>query len=113
MPENKLDIIRQFNVLVEQNFRTKHKVADYAEILNKSPKTISNLFAQYNEKTPLQIIQERKILEAKRLFIFTDKTAKEVAYDLGFDDAAHFSRFFKNSTGQSPSDFRKNKVGHN
>lgn len=113
MPDSKLEIIREFNVLVEKNFRSKSKVADYAEILNKSPKTLSNLFAQFNDKTPLQVIQERKILEAKRLFMFTDKTAKEIAYELGFEDAAHFSKFFKNSTGFSPSDFKKNKLGLN
>jgi len=108
--KSKLDIIRQFNVLVEQNFKTKHKVSDYAEILNKSPKTLSNLFSQYNKKTPLQIIQERKILEAKRMLIYTDFSSKEIGYELGFEDAAHFSRFFKNSVKINPSEFRKNKI---
>jgi AraC-like DNA-binding protein len=51
-----LDIVREYN-LVESNFKTKHQVADYAEMLNKSPKTLSNLFKKYNEKSPLQVIQ--------------------------------------------------------
>jgi len=108
--QDKLDIIRQFNVLVEMHFRQKHKVADYAELLHKSPKTISNLFGEYNDKTPLQVIQERIGLEAKRLFIHTDKTAKEVAYELGFDDAAQFSRFFSKVVGKSPTDFKKSTI---
>jgi AraC-like DNA-binding protein len=108
--QDKLDIIRQFNVLVEMHFKQKHKVADYASLLNKSPKTISNLFGEYNDKTPLQVIQERISLEAKRLFIHTDKTAKEVAYELGFDDAAQFSRFFSKVVGKSPTDFKKQAV---
>jgi len=108
--KNKLDVIRKFNVLVEKNFKKKHKVSDYAEILNKSPKTLSNLFAKYNNKTPLQIIQERKTLEAKRMLIYTDFSSKEIAYELGFEDAAHFSRFFKNQVQISPSEFRKIKL---
>lgn len=105
--ENKFDVVRQFNLLVENNYRTAHEVKFYASKLNKSPKTLSNYFALYGHKTPLQIIQERIILEAKRLFYYTDKTSKEIAFDLGFDDAAHFSRFFKNQTNFSPSEFKK------
>lgn len=107
LEENKFDLVRQFNLMVENHYRTEHEVQFYAAKLNKSPKTISNFFALYGHKTPLQIIQERVTLEAKRLFYYTDKTSKEIAYDLGFDDAAHFSRFFKNQTKQSPTEFKK------
>lgn len=104
---SKLDIIRHFNLLVEDHYKRQHQVQFYAQQLNKSPKTLSNLFALYNHQSPLQVIQERLILEAKRLFHYTDKSAKEIAQDLGFEDAAHFSRFFKNHMNVSPSDFRK------
>lgn len=103
-----LDIVRQFNLEVERHFRELHQVQDYASLLNKSPKTLSNLFSKHNQKTPLQIIRERITLEAKRLMLYTDSTLKEIAYDLGFDDPTGFSRFFKNQTGSSPSTFRKN-----
>jgi len=105
--DNKIDIIRQFNIMVENHYKTQHQVQFYAQELNKSPKTLSNLFSLYNTKSPLQVIQDRLILEAKRLFYYTEKSAKEIAADLGFDDAAHFSRFFKNQTEISPSDFKK------
>jgi len=108
--QDKLDLIRQFNVLVEMHFRDKHKVADYADLLNKSPKTISNLFGEYNDKTPLQVIQERIGLEAKRLFLYTDKSAKEIAFEIGFEDAAHFSRFFRKIVGKSPTEFKKTAI---
>jgi AraC-like DNA-binding protein len=104
---NKVDIIRQFNIMVEDNFRKEHQVQFYAQALNKSPKTLSNLFLLYNHSSPLQVIHNRLILEAKRLFQYTDKSSKEIAADLGFEDATHFSRFFKNQTAISPSDFRK------
>ncbi|KAA1247160.1 AraC family transcriptional regulator [Aquimarina sp. RZ0] len=101
-----VDIIREFNVLVESNFKKEHSVAFYAEKLFKSPKTLSNSFARF-QKSPLQIIHDRIILEAKRLFIYTDKTAKEIAYEVGFDDASHLSRMFKKHTTLSPSEFKK------
>ena len=101
------DLLRNFNVLVETHFRTEHSVGFYAEKLFKSPKTLSNTFSKYN-KSPLQIIHDRIILEAKRLLIYSDKTNKEIAYELGFDDASHLSRMFKKHTNLSPTLFKKN-----
>ncbi|MGK0430754.1 MAG: AraC-like DNA-binding protein [Psychroserpens sp.] len=106
MEQSKVDIIRQFNLLVEGNFREKHKVSDYAALLNKSPKTISNLFTKYNNKTPLQVINERIILEAKKLLLLSEKSSKEIAFELGFNEASHFSKFFKNQIGISPTHFK-------
>lgn len=106
LPEQKLDIIRQFNLLVEDHYKKEHSVKFYADQINRSPKTLSNLFALYNEKSPLTVIQERIVLEAKRLLMYTDKSAKEIAFELGFEDAAYFSNFFKKNTETSPSDFR-------
>lgn len=102
----KIDLLRAFNLLVETHFRTEHSVGFYAEKLFKSPKTLSNNFSKLNT-SPLQIIHERIILEAKRLFIYTDKTAKQIAYELGFEDPSHLSRIFKKHTSLSPSDFKK------
>jgi AraC-like DNA-binding protein len=108
--DEKFGTIRKFNLMVENNYREHHTVAYYAQQLNKSPKTLSNLFALYNHKPPLQVIQERLIIEAKRLLYYTDKSAKEITYELGFEDAAYFSNFFKKHTSFSPTDFRNNKV---
>jgi AraC-like DNA-binding protein len=105
----KLDIFRQFNLLVEANFHTEHSVNFYAQQLNKSPKTLSNLFPQLNQKTPVQIIQNRIITEARRLLSYTDKTVKQITYELGFEDPAYFSNFFKRHTSLSPADFRKSR----
>lgn len=105
--DSRYDMIRQFNLLVEQHFKQQHQVQFYANELAKSPKTLSNVFALYNHKSPLQVIQQRLILEAKRLSYYTSKSAKEIAAELGFEDAAHFSRFFKNQTGSNITDFKK------
>lgn len=105
--EPDLDVVRKFNLLVENNYRKLHQVQDYANLMHKSPKTLSNLFKIYNQKTPLQIIQDRIALEARRLLIYTDKSLSEIAYDLGFEELTHFSRFFKKMMGSSPSEFRE------
>jgi AraC-like DNA-binding protein len=106
-PKNtKIDLLREFNMLVEAHFKTAHSVSFYADKLFKSPKTLSNTFAKLNT-SPLQIIHERIILEAKRLLIYTDKTAKEIAFEIGFEDASHLSRLFKKHTSLSPSEFKK------
>ena len=103
---SKVDLLRAFNVLVELHFKEEHSVSFYAEKLFKSPKTLSNNFAKLN-RSPLQIIHQRIVLEAKRLLTYTDKSAKEIAYEIGFDDASHLSRLFKKHTSQSPSEFKK------
>ncbi len=103
----KFNLIRQFNLLVEIHYRKEHQVQFYAGLLNKSPKTISNIFSLYSKKSPTQVIQERIVAEAKRLFYYTDKSVKEIADILGFDEVAHFSKFFKNCTSQNPSELKK------
>lgn len=107
--EDKFNLIRKFHLLVELHFKRERQVSFYANLLHKSPKTISNYFALYSKKTPLQVIHERVISEAKRLLYYTDKSIKEIADDLGFEDVANFSKFFKNVTSKSPSELKTTK----
>lgn len=107
---SQIDIVRQFNLLVEKHFREYHKVKDYANLLFKSPKTLSNLFLKYNDKSPLMMINERILLEAKRLLLHSDKSSNEIATELGYKDAGHFSKFFKNHEGVTPIVFRKTRL---
>ncbi len=111
-PENEVsskspnDLLRHYNLLVEMHYKEAHSVSFYADKLHKSPKTLSNTFAKY-DRSPLQIIHERLVLETKRQLLYTDRSAKEIAYDIGFDDASHLSRLFKKQTGLTPSAFKK------
>ncbi len=106
---NGWDIIREFNSLVEIHFRKEHTVAAYASLLNKSPKTLSNYFSQRGNGSPLHIIQERIMLEARRLLRYSDKSIKEIAYEIGYEDVQSFSRAFRQKDGISPSEFRSQK----
>lgn len=97
------DLSREYSLLVEKHFREHHQVSDYASMLFKSPKTLSNLFKKLGQKTPLQMINERLALEGRRLLLYTDKPVAEIADELGFLESGHFSRLFKRVTGESPS----------
>ena len=108
--EEKMDIVRKFNLLLEGNFRSEHEVTFYAAALNKSPKTLCNLFAILNYPSPSKLIQKRIILEAKRYLNFTELSAKEIAYALGFTNPAHFSKYFKLNSGTNISLFRNQEV---
>ena len=104
---NSIGLIKEFNFLVEKHFKSLTKVADYALLLHKSPKTLANIFHKYIDKTPIKIINERRLLEAKRLLKYTDKTIQEISSELNFKDIQSFSHFFKTRLNQSPSNFRK------
>ncbi len=104
--ESNLDLVREFHFLIEKHFRTKHTVAEYAELLNKSPKTIANVFAEVESFTPLALVHNRIMLEARRMLRYTDFTVQEIAFDLGFEDLQTFSRFFKRNEGISPSGYK-------
>nr|WP_262915471.1 helix-turn-helix domain-containing protein [Niabella ginsengisoli] len=99
-----------FNLTLEGHFKTEHSVSFYAKVLNRSPKTLSNLFAALNYPPPSKVIQNRILLEAKRYFNYSGKTAKEIGYALGFTSPAHFSRFFKQHSGKSISTFKGGRL---
>ena len=105
-----MDVIRSFNYLVEKHFREKHTVAEYAALLFKSPKTLSNIFSRLGNKTPSQFIYDRIMTEARRTLRYTDKAVGEIGYHLGFTDVQAFSRFFTNNEGVSPTQFRENRL---
>ena len=107
LPAPEYDLLREFNLLVEQNFRQHHQVQDYAGLLHKSPKTLSNLFRKAGADSPLKIIRARIALEGKRLLQYSDMDVAEVAYEVGFREASHFNRFFKKMTGVAPGEFRR------
>lgn len=111
--DNEMEFFRHFSRLVEIHYKEKHTVADYADLLYLAPKTITHKFKKLGLSQPNDIIKDRIILEAKRLIIHTNKTSKEIAYQLGYEDPAYFNRLFTQKTGDSPVSFRKKFSGKN
>lgn len=96
----------RFRQLLEQNFHRLHTVQEYADLLNISSRTLTKYVSQSTYHSPLQIINDRIALEAKRQLQHTSMSIKEIGYQLGFDDPSYFVKFFKRLTGSMPSDFR-------
>jgi AraC-like DNA-binding protein len=103
-------ILQKLKDAIEENFKTKHSAAEYAELLYISPRALARITKTHFNKTLSSLINERIIIEAKRELYLTDKTVKEIAFELGYDDEFYFSRFFKTNTEVSPQLYR-NSVG--
>ncbi len=111
--DQQTDMVRKFKVLVDMHFRKKKQVSEYADLLFKSPKTLANAFAQLGHPSPSQLIHNRVILEAKRLLRFSELSAKEIAFELGYAQATSFNKLFKRETGDTPIQFRDRIKGKN
>ncbi|SDN12930.1 helix-turn-helix domain-containing protein [Kriegella aquimaris] len=100
-------ILQNLKSYIESHYKTKHTASDYAEMLSISPKALSKLTKTHFNKTLTDLISERIIIEAKRELYLTDKTVKEIAYELGYNDEYYFSRFFKKNADASPQLYRE------
>jgi len=96
----------RFRELVESEFRKNRALADYASALSVSESRLRNACLSVTEQSPIQIVHARILLEAKRELLYTSASVSEIAYALGFDDPAYFTRFFSQRAGTSPSAFR-------
>lgn len=95
-----------FRRAVEQNYRSIHTVAEYANLLNVTTKSLSNYVRECSGFSPLEMINNRIILEAKRMLRYSDMMIKEIAAQLGFGDPSYFIKFFKRIAKCSPADYR-------
>jgi AraC-like DNA-binding protein len=101
--------IKNFEVLLEQNFKTEKAPFFYASQLNITLKHLNRICNEMLQKTTTEVITARIILEAKRMLMDKKFTVNEIATELGFDDYSYFTRLFKKHTGMTPTDFRISK----
>lgn len=99
--------LAKFNVLIERHFKEEKLVNFYASKLNISPNYLNIICKKNLGVSATQLIQQRVLLEAKRLLQSTDLSVKEIAFELAFADHAYFSNFFKSQTGVTPTAFRE------
>lgn len=104
-------ILAGFQNLVEKNFREEHAVDFYARMLRVTPKALTNRVTRATGRSARAWIQERALLEAKRLLAYSDFSVSAVADELGFEDPNYFARFFRTKTGVAPGEFRRNARG--
>ena len=100
-------LFNRFYAKLDNHFRTKKQVADYANELFISPNYLSDVVKKVTGHSASYHIRQRTVQEAKRLVMYNDANMKMVAYSLGFEDLAHFSKYFKNAAGMSFTAFRK------
>ncbi len=99
-------ILQTLKDAIDQHYKTKHTASDYASLLNITPKALAKITKTHFHKTLTGLIAEKIIIEAKRELYLTNKTVKEIAYELGYEDEHYFSRFFKTNSDVSPQLYR-------
>ena len=99
-------VLQTLKSYIEQHFKTYHSPSDYAGLLNITPKALAKITKTHFNKTLSDLISERIIIEAKRELYLSNKSVKEIAYELGYEDEHYFSRFFKNNADVSPQLYR-------
>lgn len=100
--------IRELESLVEKHYKEVKLPKAYAEKMNISPKHLNEICKKGLNKTPGDLVQERVMLEIKRLLAYSPKNVSEIAHELNFSDKSYFNRFFKKHTGLTPEQFRAN-----
>lgn len=102
-----LDILIKFKKILEKEYNRNKVVKSYTSQLGITEKQLNKATSSILSKTPKQIIDERIILEAKRLLAHTNISVKEIAYDLGYNEPTNFIKYFKKKTNNTPAQFRK------
>lgn len=96
----------RFRDLVNQHYGKNLRLQEYAAMLAVSVSQLRSACASALGQSPTKVIHSRIVTEAKRNLIFSDLPVEQIAFRLGFDDAAYFTRFFRREVGQTPSHFR-------
>jgi AraC family transcriptional regulator, transcriptional activator of pobA len=102
----RLDTFTRFRQLVEDHYLEHWNIIRYAEELAVTQQTLNRVCRAFVGKGALDIVQERLLLAARRHLIYTEASVEAIAYGIGFQDPAYFSRFFKRMTGMAPGQFR-------
>ncbi len=105
-----LDYLMLFKDLLDANYRKLKKVSDYAKKISVTEKRLNQATSKILDKSPKQMIDERIMLEAKRLLAHTNESVKEIGFDLGFDEPTNFIKYFRKHSHSTPVEFREQFV---
>lgn len=98
----------QMKTLLDQNYSNVHTVQGYADMMGVSSRSLNECVRTNAGCSPLELINKRIMLEAKRMLVHTNMSIKEVSRTLGFEDASYFVKFFRRCDGRTPSELRSN-----
>lgn len=101
------ELVARFRELVEQRFRQHSALTEYAASLQTSGSRLRRACLAVTGQSPVDLVHLRLLLEAERQLRYTSMSVTQVAYHLGFDDPAYFTRFFTRRMGMSPREFRR------
>jgi len=101
------ELFSRFRAEVERHFKDQWQVGQYADMLKASPVRLNRLCLKLSGKSAFDITQDRLMLEACRKLTYVPASIASIAYELGFQDPAYFSRLFKKRMGLTPKEFRK------
>lgn len=96
--------------LVDMHFRDNWPVERYVAALATTPHLLDKAAHAVLGSGVKRVVGDRRLLEAKRLLLFTVRTVEDIAYEIGFDDPAYFSRFFRERTGEAPAAWRRRQL---
>ena len=105
-----IQLSQQFKALVDQHYKTRKLVSDYASELNITPNYLNEIIKKVTGHSAGYLIRQRIAMEAKRYAVHSSVCMKEIGYHLGFSDMAHFSKFFKSVVGSNFTDFKNNRA---
>jgi AraC family transcriptional activator of pobA len=100
-------LIKRFKQLIEEKCTENIGVKEYADLLQVTANHLSETVKEFTGRTPTDFINDRMTLEIKRLLTHTQLTVQEIAFQLNFSDQSYFSKYFKKTSGYSPSEYRK------
>ncbi len=99
--------LQNFLQILEENYQRPLGVDFYAEKLFMSARNLNMICKNILQQTVSEIIETRKLIEAKNQLTHSDKNISEIGFDLGFNEKAYFTNVFKKRTGLTPSEFRE------
>lgn len=105
MSKGKL-LVKRLKQLIEEKCQENFSVKEYAELLNVTPSYLSETVKSLTGRTSSDLINDRMILEIKRMLVHSELTVSEIAFQLHFADQSYFSKYFKKLTQLSPLEFR-------
>lgn len=92
--------------LLDKNFISHKKVSFYSQKMHLTSKRLNQATSKIFGKTPKKIIDDRVLLESKRILAHTNESIKEIAFSLGFEEPTNFIKYFKKHTDKTPVEFR-------